>query len=318
MPAISVIIPTLNRSEIVKIAIASVLTQTYSNFELIVVVDGADPATEESLRGIADSRVRVVVNPSNLGLAESRNVGVRLSEGDWIAFLDDDDEWLPEKLAKQLAVAKSIQGSQVLVVSRFLERSDAMERVWPEVLPDSTDRLSEYMFLRRGMLIPSTYFISKQLLLDVSFTPGLRHLEDIDWLLRIAADPRTKIGASTDALVIYNNYYVPGRESLGVRWQVYYSWAVSHRNLFTSLAFSLYIVKAIVPKARNARASMRELLLLLFSALLLGKIDSRTIFYFLASALFTSDFKRRVREFVSPRARYARRSSRSVQTGGTL
>jgi glycosyltransferase involved in cell wall biosynthesis len=315
MPEVSVIVPTRNRAEIVKIAIASVLAQTFSNLELIVVVDGPDPATEESLKQISDCRVRVVVNPLNLGLAESRNVGVRLSEGDWIAFLDDDDEWLPEKLAKQFAVAESIQGSQVLVVARFLERTDTIERVWPEILPDSTERFSEYMFLRRGMLLPSTYLVSKQLLLDVPFTPGLRHLEDIDWLLRIAADPRTKIGAATDALVIYNNFHVPGRESMGVRWQVFYGWAVSHRNLFTSLAFSLYIVKTVVPKAKDAEASTRELLLLLFSALLLGKIDARAIFYFFASALFTREFKRRVRELVSSRARYARRSSRAVQTG---
>lgn len=318
MPAVSVVIPTRNRAEILKVAIASVFAQTYSDLELIIVIDGPDQTTEDSLKRISDHRLKVVVNPSNVGLAEARNVGVRHTQGKWVAFLDDDDEWLPEKLTKQIQKAQSVAGTHVLVVSRFLEQSNNMERVWPELLPESAHRLSEYMYLKRGLMLPSTYFVSRQLLTDIPFTPGLRHLEDVDWLLRIADDPRTQITAVPDCLTVYNNFHTPGRESLVGRWQVYLNWAVNHRHLFTPFAFSLYIVKTIVPKAKLGNASARELLYLLTTALLLGSFRPRVLFFFIASACFTADFKRQVRESISPRARSARKVSKRIHSGAAV
>lgn len=107
---ISVIIPTFGRTNTLIEAIDSVLSQTYSNLEIIVVDDNADTELREIIDNIiyrfGDSRIICVHNSENLGGAESRNVGIRCANGDYIAFLDDDDLYLPEKLEKQMQLFK--------------------------------------------------------------------------------------------------------------------------------------------------------------------------------------------------------------------
>lgn len=104
-PLVSAIIPTYKRPHLVTQAVHSILTQTPA-LEVIVVVDGPDAATLDSLHSIRDARLRVHVLPHNGGLSNARNTGVELANGRWVAFLDDDDTWLPRKLELQLAVAQ--------------------------------------------------------------------------------------------------------------------------------------------------------------------------------------------------------------------
>lgn len=306
MPKVSVIIPTIRRPLIVQTAIAGVLRQTFTDLEVVVVIDGPDPETADALRRISDPRFFVLELSANVGLAEARNVGVRASKGEWIAFLDDDDEWMPEKLELQVAEAARIGGHEVLVVSRYFEKTDSMERVWPEVLPVTRERFSEYLFVNRGQLLPSTYFVSSSLVKRIPFTKGLRHIEDLDWLLRLASDPSLRIGAVAKPVAIYNNFAVPGRESRQIPWETYYLWAVSQRRLFTSRAFSLYLVKSVLPLAREMKSPFRVRFHILATAILLGSFRPEVFFYFFASAFFSRETKRKMRELTSARARRAR------------
>lgn len=100
-PRISVIIPTYNRAHCVGEAIKSVLDQTYKNFEIIVVDDGSTDNTEEVLATFGD-KIRVI-RQENRGVSAARNAGIREARGEWLAFLDSDDLWLPDKLAIQIA-----------------------------------------------------------------------------------------------------------------------------------------------------------------------------------------------------------------------
>src|SRR5215475_4171459 len=102
IPHVSVVIPTRQRPKLLKRALDSVFAQTFRQFEAIVVLDGQDDDTVRALTTIVDPRIRVFVNPHSLTAAGARNVGVSHARGEWIAFLDDDDEWLPDKLEKQL------------------------------------------------------------------------------------------------------------------------------------------------------------------------------------------------------------------------
>ncbi|MGE5500997.1 MAG: glycosyltransferase family 2 protein [Ignavibacteriales bacterium] len=102
-PAVSVIIPTFNRAGILPRAVSSVLAQTVRDFELIVVDDGSTDGTELVVRRFADPRVRYL-SQKNQGVAAARNRGLAEARGDFIAFLDSDDEWLPQKLERQLDV----------------------------------------------------------------------------------------------------------------------------------------------------------------------------------------------------------------------
>ncbi len=101
-PLISVVIPAYNRAHMVGRAIMSVLTQTYRNLELIVVDDGSSDNTEEIVKGFNDDRVFYLKHEKNKGGSAARNTGIKAARGNYIALLDSDDEWLEDKLEKQI------------------------------------------------------------------------------------------------------------------------------------------------------------------------------------------------------------------------
>lgn len=106
MSKISVIIPTWNRAGTIKQAIDSVLNQTLSPLEILICDDGSQDYTEEIIKSINDPRVIWLPGPRGGRPAIPRNRGIAASKGEWLAFLDSDDEWVPDKLEKQLASAQ--------------------------------------------------------------------------------------------------------------------------------------------------------------------------------------------------------------------
>jgi glycosyltransferase involved in cell wall biosynthesis len=104
---VSVIIPTWNRASTIGTAVASALNQTHSALEVLVCDDGSPDDSEGVVRAMTDPRVRWVPGAHGGQPAFPRNRGIAAAKGEWLAFLDDDDEWLPEKLARQLAAMRS-------------------------------------------------------------------------------------------------------------------------------------------------------------------------------------------------------------------
>jgi glycosyltransferase involved in cell wall biosynthesis len=291
-PTVSTVIATRNRPQLVCNAIRSVLSQTFKDLEIVVVVDGPDPDTVEALRQFDGERVRVVVNEKNVGIAEARNTGVRAAKGRYIAFLDDDDEWLPEKIERQVAVAERLEGSYVLVACKFIERNQTFQRVVPFDFPDGPSRFSDYLFVRHGFLQPSTWFASRQLLVEVPFTSGLKHNEDMDWLLRAMSHPQAMFGAVAAALSIYNRVSGSG-ESGGVPWESGYKWAVANRHLFTRAAFACFMARLCV-NARRGKNSLSGFRTLFATAWRYGSCTPNFIGRFLAYSLFPEDFLRKL------------------------
>ena len=313
MPKVSAVINAKSRPVEVIHAIRSVLAQSFQDLEILVVVDGLEPATERALAefqaSFASAPFTVLVNPVNVGLAEARNVGVRATTGEYVAFLDDDDEWLPAKIEQQLLVAASLPGRHHFVACRFIEKTGKTEKVWPETLPNGREPFSEFLFVRRGMILPSTFLVSRPLIEEVPFTAGLRHIEDIDWMLRAAAHPGTHIAAAESVLAIYNNHIVNGRESRNFPWYTFYVWSLPHRPLFTPLAYSCFLTRAVVPRAKAAGASRRQLLHLLSAALLLGSFNLTAISSFLFSFFLSQERKAWGRRVLSRQARLATREN---------
>jgi len=108
MPKVSVIIPTYNRAELLREAIDSVLAQTYKDFELIVVDDNSTDNTKDVVEGDTKNfqNIRYTVNRHKKGASGSRNTGIELASGEWIAFLDSDDLWREDKLQLQMSLAE--------------------------------------------------------------------------------------------------------------------------------------------------------------------------------------------------------------------
>src|SRR5271156_1846095 len=120
---VSAVIPTRNRPDLVQRAVLSALHQTHTQLEVIDVIDGEDRSSEESLAQIEDARLKVMPLRVNVGGSEARNIGIRAARGIWIALLDDDDEWLPGKIAAQLQMARASDSAFPVVSSRVILRT---------------------------------------------------------------------------------------------------------------------------------------------------------------------------------------------------
>ena len=101
-PLVTIVIPTYNRLGFVRQAIASVLAQTYTHWELIVVDDGSDDGTADAIRSMNDNRIKLLEMNHSGNIAFLRNTGVKAGSGEWLSFLDSDDLWVPKKLEIQL------------------------------------------------------------------------------------------------------------------------------------------------------------------------------------------------------------------------
>lgn len=125
-PETSIVLPTYNRAETLRRAIGSVLAQTYSEWELIVVDDGSTDATPD-IDFSCDPRIRVI-RQENAGVAAARNTGLAASRGDYIAFLDSDDEWLPHFLEVSIGYLKS-SPTDDYVACEFLSGEDGVRMI---------------------------------------------------------------------------------------------------------------------------------------------------------------------------------------------
>src|SRR3954467_3394815 len=134
-PSVSVVIPSHMRPILVHRAAVSALAQTLQDLEVIVVLDGADPLDDEGFAQVQDPRLRVISLPQPVGGSEARNIGVRAARADWIAFLDDDDEWMPSKLAKQMSVVRACTHQYPIVATALIARSPLADFRWPRRAP---------------------------------------------------------------------------------------------------------------------------------------------------------------------------------------
>lgn len=103
-PCVSVVLPTYNRANLLGETLESILGQDFRDFELLVVSDGSTDDTEAVVRSYEDRRIRLISQSNSGGPAAPRNTGVEHSRGEYVAFCDDDDLWMPHKLARQVAV----------------------------------------------------------------------------------------------------------------------------------------------------------------------------------------------------------------------
>jgi glycosyltransferase involved in cell wall biosynthesis len=250
-PDVSVVIPTRDRPDLVVRAVRSALGQTVENIEVIVVIDGPDPRSRAALTQLGDDRLRIVELPESGGAPNARNVGAREARARWTALLDDDDEWLPTKLAVQLELAAASSYRWPIVVSRLVNRTPRAEFVVPRRLPEPGEPISEYLAVRRGLfhgdgfIQTSTIMAPTELLRRVPFTVGLRRLQELDWTLRALREEGTGVLMAEQPLVIWHTDEDRPRVSFDAPWREQLEWIRANRELFTPRAYAALLMSVI-------------------------------------------------------------------------
>ena len=239
---VSVIIPTLDRPKLLLRAIDSVLRQTHREIEVIVVVDRPDPETASAVQSVGDLRVQLILNPHPSTAAAARNAGVDHATGEWLAFLDDDDEWLPNKLERQIAFASGRVPALVSCLSRVVTPTGAY--VWPQAIYDNSGPIDEYLFDRRslfrgsGMIQSSSFLLPRSLFDKVRFNVESAH-DDWEFVLRLSKQAQARIETVPEVLVVL--YVEEERPTYTTRtwsWSRSLRWLENIRPLLTRRAYS--------------------------------------------------------------------------------
>jgi len=189
-PAISVVIPTYNPAQYLREALDSALSQTYGNREIIVVDDGSTDGTPKVLLPYLGHIT--YLRQANAGVSAARNTGIRAARGEWVAFLDDDDLWHPDKIARQVAAAGGDSGCVASFTDRMELADDtvvqsSVKQVAPQV---RSGWILEELF-HHNFICTSSVMVRRQTLLALGgFDESLRQSEDWHLWLRIAARHR--------------------------------------------------------------------------------------------------------------------------------
>ncbi|MDD5505562.1 MAG: glycosyltransferase family 2 protein [Candidatus Omnitrophica bacterium] len=189
-PLVTVIIPTYNRSHVLKRALLSATSQTYQNIEILVVSDGSTDATEEIVKSIADPRIKYICHEKNRGLAATRNTGIKNSTGEYVTFLDDDDEWLPEKISRQIDIFKNISAIIGLIFTNGFSEYEN-DYIVREKIPSGIiyDPGKDKFFPLRILISPPTsWMIPKTIITEIGYFDEnmYNNWDDGDYFVRLA------------------------------------------------------------------------------------------------------------------------------------
>jgi glycosyltransferase involved in cell wall biosynthesis len=192
-PLVTAIIPTYNRAHVICEAVESALGQTYAHIEVIVVDDGSKDDTLARLKQYGD-RLHVIVQP-NKGPAAARNVGIAAAQGEFIAFLDSDDLWLPEKTERQVDLLERVGCSSPCCLSNILMKWRSGDRTSFEIAllkPSMTEGLwlnVDEVLATRPVLFNQGIMIRRKVLDKIGgFDESIRYLEDVEFPQRLSLE----------------------------------------------------------------------------------------------------------------------------------
>ena len=184
---ISIIVPTYKRSHLISRAVESILNQTYKNFEIIIINDGPEDDTRKVVNEFNDNRIIFIQHPENKGIPITRNTGLIASTGYLIAFLDSDDEWLPEKLEKQVLSFKNAPDNLGVV---YTERYDTVDNnifIIPESNVKKREGYINDILLFGSLITLQTAMVKKECFSSVGmFDIDCPAFEDWELWLRIS------------------------------------------------------------------------------------------------------------------------------------
>ncbi|MBS0419368.1 MAG: glycosyltransferase family 2 protein [Proteobacteria bacterium] len=184
--AVSVVIPTYNRADKLLRALHSVLNQSLPAVEIIIVDDASTDGTAQIDFAALSPRIRLIRSAQNLGGAVSRNKGVQCASGNWIAFLDSDDVWLPDKLQRQREIARRRPTADIFICGNVISRKiDGAESLYNKRAPRHGEDLSEYFLIEGNSFQISSLVVPAHAFRRVRFDETLSRHQDWDLVLNL-------------------------------------------------------------------------------------------------------------------------------------
>ncbi|WP_182422180.1 glycosyltransferase family 2 protein [Aureimonas sp. ME7] len=247
-PTFSVVIPLYNRADVIEATIRSVLDQTFSDFEIVVVDDGSKDDPEAKVAGIGDPRVRYV-RQDNAGGGAARNRGIDEARGRFVAFLDSDDVFLPGHLAAMHALlegtADTAAYSPVIV-----DRGDGVTFVKPPRALREGEAMADYVMRDRGFVQTSGLVVPRHIAATVRYRLGLPFGQDTDFAIRLHLSG-CRFRMSQVASVVWNDAFDPNRVSAARKGNRVVGWLEEMRPLVSKKAYLGYrgwhVAKGIAP-----------------------------------------------------------------------
>jgi glycosyltransferase involved in cell wall biosynthesis len=202
MMSVSVVIPTKNRFDSVVASIQSVLNQTFPILEILVIDDCSDDGINHLNEFFKnEERVQIWGNKLSIGAGAARNIGIQAAKGDWIAFLDDDDIWMRDKIDKQIALLEINPNAVACTCSHFRIKASSATRIYDVRLPENID-----LIYRQNTLGGCSNLIAKRKVLCQigGFNPRLKSCQD--WDIWIKLFQYGKIVSCTEPLLLYRDW----------------------------------------------------------------------------------------------------------------
>lgn len=185
-PLVSIVIPTYNRAHLLSRTVKTVLNQTYSHFELIIVDDCSNDDTETVVKAFHDDRIRYIRHEKNQGAATTRNDGIVAAKGEYIAFQDSDDEWLPTKLEKQVNAFNSAPRDLGVVYTSFWLIDDSKKTLVPYSQMKQTEGKIRDALLETNFVSTPTAVVRKACFEKAGMFANIPRFQDWELWLRIS------------------------------------------------------------------------------------------------------------------------------------
>ncbi len=186
---VSIILPTYNGTNRIREAIRSVISQTYKNWELLVIDDGSVDGTEEVVSNLveSDKRIKYIKNENNLGIQKSLNKGIREAKGEYIARIDDDDTWCDANKLKEQVEFLEKNSDHVLVGTGFIATNEKGEEVFRSINPQSDKDIRRRILNKSSFLHSSVIFRKDSAVKYGGYSEleDTKHIEDYDLWLKL-------------------------------------------------------------------------------------------------------------------------------------
>lgn len=239
---VSIIMPCYKATDTIRRAVQSIHNQIYQDWELLIIDDACPRNSYRIIEDIVqqDSRIKLLHNPQNLGVAMARNVGIKQAKGQYIAFLDADDYWLTDKLAQQIDILK--KGYQIVFSSYFRESNGRRRLV---AVPSRVN----YQKLLKSNVIGNLTGIYNASKLGKVFQKEIGHEDYLMWLILLQ---KSDIAYGiTEPLAVYSvaKNSLSGNKLKALRWQ----WHIYRQELRLNWAYSFYYFCFYILNAFNKR-----------------------------------------------------------------